>query len=145
MMCILLTPVIYFSIKKLKLLWLLLLFAGMLFKVEMIPGFGIESLFYFSAGCYWAILKAEKTPNFHALMVISLCWIPFAVLDTMTKDYYLHLLSNIFGVGCLYFVGLVAVRKFSRKISRNLIQSVFFIFATHAFLLDTLARASLRC
>lgn len=140
MMCVLLTPVIYFSIKKLKLLWLLLLFAGMLFKVEMIPGLGFGSLFYFSAGCYWAILKAEKTPNFYALMVISLCWIPFAVLDTMTKVYYFHLLSNIFGVGCLYFVGLVAVRKFSRKISRDLIQSVFFIFATHAFFVGYISK-----
>lgn len=141
MVCALFTPIIYLFVKKIKLLWLLLLFLGMLLKIKMMPGLGFGSLFYFSIGCYWSIWQTDKTPSLYMLMAIGLCWIPVAVLDTMTKDYYLHLLSNVLGVGSLYLVGLLAVRKFSCKISRDLVQSVFFIFATHAFFVRYISKA----
>lgn len=141
MVCVLYTPVLYLLIKKIKIIWLLLLFLGLLLNVKMLPAFSLGSLFYFSIGCYWSIMKVGKPPHFYLLMAITLCWIPLAVLDTMTKDYYLHLLSNVFGVGGLYFLGVIAVRMFHFTISRILVQSVFFIFAIHAFFVGYMSKA----
>ncbi len=141
MVCVLLAPVTFYLVKKIKVLWLLLLFTGMLLNVKLVPGLSLSSLFYFSIGCYWSVLKTDKTPNLYALVAISLCWIPLAVLDTMTRDFYWHLLANVSGVVGLYFLALLAVRMFQCRISRNLVLSVFFIFAIHAFFVGYMSKA----
>lgn len=87
MVMVLLSPVIYYGVKYLKIGWLVLVFmTGLLFPLKEIPGFSLSMLFYFSLGAYFALFKKDF------------------ISDLRTQTYWIYALALSFGAwSCVYF------------------------------------------
>ena len=140
MVCVWLSPLLYWLIKRIGIFWLLALLVGILFQVKTLSGFGLSSIFFFSIGAFWSVFYQQEWTRFHLLGIGVVLWIPFAILYTCTGDYYFHFVSILCGVCTALFIGSVAVNKYGFKMPRSLIKSVFFVYATHAFVLPYVSK-----
>ena len=136
MVMVVLSPVFYWILKKIKVLWLVVLLVLMFLSINMPSGLSFSSMFFFSLGAYWSIFKKDVAPNRWMLGAFAVLWLPVAYMDTMTREAYWHTLSVIVGVGAILFCAELVVSLRSDKLNRNLKNSVFFIYAIHAFLIS---------
>lgn len=135
MVMVLLSPIFYWMLKRVKGFWILLLLGLVFAHVSMPIGFSFSSMFYFSLGLYWAMYWRDTIPNIRILGLFAILWLPLAYMDTITRVQYWHTASEICGIGAILFIGILAVHKFQLRTSETLTQSVFFIYAIHATLL----------
>lgn len=135
----LLTPLIYKAIKRLKISVIIILFMAYISRIwAQIPGLGIESIFFFSLGSYFALEKlsivefARKykyiiMPTWGILLVVCTIYdagrtdvghyaIPFYVCAAVFATFYL---ASLFIV------------KYGIKPKKFLVSSCLFIFAFH--------------
>ena len=133
MVLVVVSPVVYWALKKTRELWLLILFALVFCNVNV--GYYLSSMLYFSIGAYWAIYRKDTLPDIHLLQGIALVWMLMAILDTATRNPQVHTVSILCGIGAMLFVGVTAVCKYRYNVNETLTKSVFFIYAIHATLL----------
>ncbi len=141
MVMVVLSPIIYWVLKKIKVLWLLGLFALMFCDVEGVNGLDVSSMLYFSIGAYWAMCKRNTLPSVRLLGVVALLWLPIACMDTITRESHWHTLSVVSGIGVTLFIGTMAVCKYKHKANKALMKSVFFIYAIHATFVEVIYKS----
>lgn len=135
----LLTPLIYIAIKRLKISVIIILFLAYISRIwTQIPGFGIESIFFFSLGSYFALNKlsivefARKyryiiLPTWGTLLVVC------TIYDAVRTDigYYtipFYVCSAVFAT---FFFASLLIAKYSIKPNKTLVSSCFFILSFH--------------
>lgn len=78
MVMVLVSPIIYWFVKKLKysflIIGVILVFSG----IETYPGFSFISVLYFSIGVYWALFFRNKIPPIKYLLPFFVLWLPVA-------------------------------------------------------------------
>ena len=134
-----LTPIIYYIIKKLGLFIISILFVAYISRIWIqLPGFHIIAIFYFSTGAYCALNKINIIqfvdkykllfpPIFIILLVVTII---YDGENTVIGE-------NIFplfvctGVFTVFYVASRCVTKYDIKPNKSLVSSCFFIYAIH--------------
>lgn len=117
---ILLAPIIYWLIRKTRWLWLALLLPVYVLGLcpTIIPGFSVNTLFFFAAGAYYALSKRNFINDFSvskgltitlsALLLI--CFVITKQADWPTATVLSHLYT-VFSVPATVAIGIVLFRK----------------------------------
>ena len=134
-----LTPIIYYAIKKLGLFIICILFVAYISRIWIqLPGFHITAFFYFSTGVYFALNKINiiQFVDKYKLLFIPICIILLVALviyDGTSKVigqniYPLFVCTGVFSV--FYFASR-CITKYNIKPNKTLVSSCFFIYAIH--------------
>jgi len=135
MVLIILSPLLYYTIKKLRWGWLILMVALTLTGIWIpLPGFGVSSCLFFSIGAWFAIsgLSLGQSLARWRWMLLAIALPAMAgdiVCDGTDWDKYCHVLALISGLFAIFaFVARKQPRQSAPKWSA---QASFFIFAVH--------------
>ncbi len=138
----LLSPCIYYGLKKLK-AWLIicLLFlwiSGIQYIIT------IESIFFFIVGaylgCYQIPVLEYKTQSKWSILILII-WFTIALFNTFHRGlYYIHCLGILIGICCIWLIYDLLYNKFKRHISNYLFSYSFFIYLMHEPLLTIVKR-----
>ena len=141
MVCSVFSPVIYFLIRRIKLLYVLLL--GFFFLTNTwidVTGFSAKAWVFFSIGAYLSINRINMVCMFRKYAFISIpLSIGLLIITTYFKPFFeeAHPILN----NCFLFAGVISLLGcFSYLVSIGLVHniprltnSVFFIYAFHVF------------
>jgi len=150
MVACLLSPIIYFFCKKLKIYGVIIL--GLLWLSKCWFHYGgvscMSNIFFFAVGALMGINKRNIIDDFAKIRNMSfLAYFVFALSDLLTKEYcfneYFHRIGILFGiVSCFNLVALL-FDKGRIKSSPFFSAASFFVFAIHEpFLLGNIAKLS---
>lgn len=142
MVMVVLTPVIYFAIRKLKVWFLLLLAIFYITKIwPYIPGLTITSLFFFSFGAYFSINKKlivnefrrYRNPVFLIYLILLVVMIYFnGSFSTIgTTIYPLLIMAGV--VSAINLTSLLE-EKGKLPVKLKLSETTFFIYAFHGLI-----------
>lgn len=128
------SPAIYFLVKYLRLLCVIILGILWLVDVPSPVGFSFESFFFFSFGAYFGIFKRSFLPRIslgHFLIFFAIIY--FVLLVQINKDspFIIGKAMVIYGgIICLFAAAWYAGRKIEVRNSK-ISQSSFFIYCYH--------------
>lgn len=146
MIVVILSPLIYFYIKKLKLVGIILLL-GLWYSGLWYPIPGIRSsvsLCFFAIGGWFSLNKIHLTAGMTKIHFITLLYPVIVLIDLFTQEYpwnsYVYKTGILFGM--FFWFNTVTFLMFHGKITVNkfLVQSAFFLFAFHEPLLIMLKK-----
>lgn len=134
MVMVVLSPLFYMLIKKIRWFWIGILLVLYFINIEMPYGFSISSMLFFSFGISWALFARDRMWSKRVLLPFMVAWFPIAYMDTMTRSNGWHLLSVLVGVPAILLIGQEVFNK-KWRVKSILTQSVFWVFAAHAIIL----------
>ena len=134
-----LTPIIYYAIKKLKLLIIGILFLAYISRIwTLLPGFQITAFFFFFTGAYFALNKLNiiQFANKNKILFVPICLILLVatvIYDSVSTEigqniYPLFVCSGVFTA---FYITSICVLNFNVKPNKLLVSSCFFIYAFH--------------
>jgi surface polysaccharide O-acyltransferase-like enzyme len=134
-----LSPLIYFCVRKLKICWILLLFVAYISKIWIpIQGMGVIAFFYFSLGAYLAINRHNIVTLVHKYryIIVSGAAVLLALecyYDGSNTEigYELMPYYSVFGVFAAFYIASRLIVKFSILPNKLLVSSCFFVYAMH--------------
>ncbi len=140
---VLITPILYWLIKKLRQYFIFLL--GVIYLTYTFPsvsGISITALFFFSLGAFFAIQKKNIVDYFYSYNKISFVLAILFLLPTIyfggkdggfqgTLLYHFYIL---FGIVATFNLASYFVKQKQININKTLSDSTFFIFAMHTIL-----------
>lgn len=138
-----LSPLIYWAVKKFKLMYIILLIPFFVLNIwTIIPGLGVSSFLFFGLGVYLAIYKREMNLGFGkslkittliTALVLSVLSAYLWMKDGITiSNYSLYTLSTVVLVPSILIVGEILSKKGMKPIE-IMVTSSFFVYAFHAF------------
>lgn len=135
-----LSPIIYYGIKYLKVYWLLLLGFAYLLKICTLPGISITGIFFFSWGAYLSISQKNMVTTFlqnkNTYLVIALFGLVSCVVLDSTK---IALLSQqvycVAAVASLIPMTATILNKRILSVRPQLSQTSFFVYALHTMII----------
>lgn len=134
-----LTPVIYYAIKKLKTILILVLFIAYISRIwTLLPGFHITAVFYFTLGSYFALNKMNiiEFTDKYKLIILPIC-IMLLIVTTVFDGVNTVIGQNIYplyvctGVFSAFYLASKCITKCGIKPNKLLVSSCFFIYAFH--------------
>ena len=140
LVAVVLSPLIYWLIKKIKSYFLIILFLCYISRIwPQIPGLTIDSLFYFSVGLYLAIMNKDLTAEArkYNLPLLIFASITFAICVYFGgrgtgKGWYVFPFFTFCCVGCIVNLATYLVKRGKAKINPLIAQSSFFVYVLHA-------------
>lgn len=140
MLASILSPIIYWLIKRLKIIFPLIL--GVLWLVNTNVCWKLETFFFFSLGAFFSINKRCFTDLVKPhLLVLGVAYLLLVITTFCVKDFdfwiYIRRISVVVGMG--FVVSLVAkfVENGKWKENKFLTTSSFFLYLHHAILLPS--------
>ena len=133
------TPIIYYAIKKLGLFIISILFVAYISRIwTLLPGFHITAFFFFSTGAYFALNKMNiiQFADKYRLLFIPICII-LLVASTIYDGANTFIGQNIYllfictGVFTAFYVASKCIIKYNVRPNKMLVSSCFFIYAIH--------------
>lgn len=134
-----LTPIIYYVIKKFGLFAISILFVAYISRIwTLLPGFSITAFFYFSTGAYLALNKINivQFVDKYKLLFVPICMI-LLVATTIYDGINTVIGQNIYplfactGVFTAFYIASKFIKKHNIKPNKLLVSSCFFIYAIH--------------
>lgn len=150
MIVVLFTPIIYYVIKKSKLIPIILLAISYVTGVwiQLFPGFSIISFFWFSLGAYFSICRKNMVLSIYKFryfsFFVSLClMIPLMLLngcigDGITPSFFAQKIYPFFIISAsfsLLCITKMLIEKRNLKVYPRLAHASFFIYVCHMFVL----------
>lgn len=135
-----LSPLIYFFIKRLKFSFIFFLGIGYIFTICTLPGISIISVFFFSFGAYLSLNKKnlisyfEEQKKFYWI-ITPLCLILCIVFDSKS---YVSIFNALYCISALGFLFCITPRLLTSKHLRvypHLANTCFFIYALHTMVI----------
>ena len=133
-----LTPLIYFFVKRVKIVGLIIIGVLWLFKIEFnIVGLSITALFFFTIGAYYGIHKKSLLElSSKDFLLSSILYIIFSFIILIFKEekwcHYLQSINIIISCFFLFNITMYCIKKYNWKSNHFLAESSFFIYAYHA-------------
>lgn len=134
-----LTPIIYYAIKKLRMFFICVLFVAYISRIWiLLPGFHITAFFYFSTGAYFSINKINivqfvqkyKTIFVPTCLILLIITTIFDGVNIVVGQ-NIHPLFVCTGVCTAFYVASICVMKSNVRPNKFLVSSCFFIYAIH--------------
>lgn len=135
----LLTPIIYIAIKRLK-IWLIpVLFLAYISKIwPQIPGFDIESVFFFTVGSFFALNKLNIVEIAHKykyfiLSVSGILLVACTIYDGSRTEIGSNIMPFYVCISILsaFYMASAVISRYNIKPNRFLVSTCFFIYALH--------------
>ena len=133
MITVLVTPLLFFMIKKGKSVFLIVL--GLFWIIFSVEGTGfmeqiLTSVFFFSWGAFYSIYKIDFVRAFQSFPFVLYLSIPLAIIDCLTKDLsygaFIHNAFVLFGIVSVVILFSWLLQKSKFKINSVLTNSSFF-------------------
>ena len=143
MVMVILSPIIYYSIKKAKLIFIIILFLIYISPLQIPIGLG--GIFFFSLGAYLNIcgLNIENDFKKKYLWIFILLYLIMAIFDTLYKDIYtnnlFHKCAIIFGI-----ISVIGVSTYINMRNKLYAEASFFIFCINIFILGNISKLLLK-
>lgn len=145
MVIILLTPLVYWLVKKLK-IWYVIGLGLYLYVIgnRFLPegsylSIVLDYLFFFSIGAYLSINKQNMVTQMRKLKYVTILFIPAAIFNVLsiTTPYNRYIFFPFIVIGIITFIVVVSYLLEKNKIHVNetLANCSFFIFAFHSLIL----------
>lgn len=134
-----LTPIIYYAIKKLGIFILGLLFLAYISRIwTLLPGFSITAFFFYTTGAYFALNRINiiQFANRYKIFLIPVCLI-LLVVTTIFDGTNTVIGQNVYplfvctGVFTAFFVASTYITTYNIRPNKLLVSSCFFIYASH--------------
>lgn len=138
MVVIVFSPIVYWGIKRLQSIFVLMLGALWFFNLWIdVTGFSIVAFFFFSYGAYWGINKTNFVKAYNRLFPHSLwVYIILAVCNFLFREYdwcsYIHKTGILIGLSMFVSLTAYCLKKQIWKVNPYLTNSSFFIYVYHA-------------
>lgn len=142
MLLILASPIIYWLIKKLKIIFIVVMgitwFWGIA-KYIGLPGLSHQSIFFFPLGAYFSInhinfvelfKKAKWTPFIYIIFAIA----DFVITNQPYNDWF-HKIGIIMGMIMVIYIASELISNQKAQTSKFLSDASFFVFAFHGLIL----------
>lgn len=137
---IILTPIIYYAVKKMKFSLIVILFFAYISRIwTLLPGFHITAFFFFTTGAYFALNKlniVEFTNKYKLFfmptsLILLIVTTIFDSVNTLIGQqiYPLYICTGVFTA---FWIAAQCVTKYNIKPNKLLVSSCFFIYAFHA-------------
>lgn len=141
-----LTPIIFFFIKRLKLLYIVVLFLAYISRIWiLIPGLTITACFYFSLGAFLSLNSINIISFVHkfryifvplSVVLFILCVVYDGINTTVGQNIFpFFIFTTVFSV---FYIVAFAVKKYDIKPNKLLVSSCFLIYAFHALSLPVI-------
>lgn len=135
-----LTPIIYYGIKSLRVYWVVLLGIAYLLNICTLPGINITGVFFFSWGAYLSIQQKNVvttfTPKKNAYLAIAiLSLIGCVVFDSTKVALLFQQVYCITAVASLIPLTAVLLNKGVLTVRPQLSQTSFFVYALHPMII----------
>ncbi len=142
MVVCLFSPIIYFLIKKLDFIFIILLGILWISKVfENIPGLGLTSFFFFSLGAYFSIYKFDfiklVKPFFWIALVLFIIIGMFDII--YGRNDILRCIQNLLGL-VVFFVLASKLVEHGYAFPKLLVAPTFFIYIYHTLIHSTVIK-----
>jgi fucose 4-O-acetylase-like acetyltransferase len=140
-----LTPIIYFVVKKIH-TWGILFFGvlwlfGWWFKIS---GLSIVSIFFFSFGAWFSINQRNLIDEMEKFRFLSYSYPVFVIIDLLTEHYAINAIIHNIGIiiGLCFVFNIVSYLLREKKIAVNkyLSTASFFVFCFHEPLLISIKK-----
>ena len=141
---VIISPVILIFVRKFKIGFILMMFLIWFNDISIMPGMHVDSLFFFSIGCYFSIFQSiyiTENSNKRINLLFFITWFSLCLLNTylISMDQELswdHFITKACTLLTIVFIWR-SYDKISDVIPRNLdvFSFTFFIFAAHEPLL----------
>lgn len=145
---VILSPLIYFFIKRLKLMFIIALGCVYLWGLGKYVGLPLmchQSLFFFPLGAFFSINHINFVKLAHKAKWSPYTYILIAVADIFTMgepcNYWLHYGTIFIGLIASLYIGSVFVESGNLSISKFLSDASFFIFAIHGLFISKYMKA----
>lgn len=135
----LLTPVIYYFVKRTKIWGVLFLFLAYISRIwTQFPGFSITAFFFYSLGAYFAlngmnlVLFVKRFKNFIlplAILLLCACTMYDGTNTIIGQNIYPFFICS--GVFAAFYIASFFVEHYHLKPNNFLVSSCFFIYAFH--------------
>lgn len=140
MVTIILSPIIYWGLKKTHIWGLLTLFFCYCSKIwPQIHGLGIDAIFFFTMGMYLAENRRSLTNTAQKIKIpVCLGALLLSVACTYFNGVTTHIGRLVFpffalcAVWCYIVLGTTIVKKYNFQISQTWVLGAFFVYALHA-------------
>jgi len=150
MLMVILSPVVYWLIKKMGVWYVVTLFFVWFFcPSSLLPtlydnGQWITASFFFSFGAFFSVNKENFVLSFRKLKMIPVLFIIVAIADVFTKtmEYngYIHKVGIVFGIVSAVVVVSYLLEYEKIKVNPDLANSSFFIFALHSLFIGDVGK-----
>lgn len=151
LMCmVLLSPVIYFLLKKAKIAFLALVYIAYTINLwQNIPGLDLRAITFFSTGAYFSIHGINFTKLFYGkaikyMAVYAVLFFSCIYFKNDSFDSYLINLSIISGIPFIISLTSYFIEKGTIRPNKKLTDSTFFIFAYHAIVIGSVSKIFIR-
>lgn len=136
-----LSPFIYFALKRMRVVFLAMLLLAYVSQVwPVIPGISIRALCFFSIGAFFSLYKIKIPKVILKLSYFTTLTLVIACCLTFHSHVYWILLPWFVLSALLSFYGITEkILKMGMKVPRLFVDSTFFLFAFHFFLLQFLS------
>ncbi|MBO7433768.1 MAG: acyltransferase [Salinivirgaceae bacterium] len=151
MVVVLFSPVIHWLVKKIKVLFIVLLAALYIADIWIpVSGFGIRATFFFSFGSYFAICRRQFIESFRnakisaaVLVLVSLCLLPFLwSKDIPTFKFALRVFIIVF-IMFVFNIISILIENGRLKVNRKLADSSFFVYCSHMVIIISVIMGSI--
>ena len=150
MVIVLLTPFIYWCIRKMS-YWYLIglylftsIFAIFFYSEGNYYLLLLDNVFFFSWGAWYSINHRNLIEQMWKLRYAVFLYIPFAVMDLLTKEisinYYIHFAGIFLGIISGFVIVSYLLSHDKIKVNTTLANSSFFVFALHTLIISDLAK-----
>ena len=143
MMLSIATPLIYWLIKRLKVIFILIMGIIWLFslgKHSGLSGNSHQSIFFFPLGAYFSIYHINFVELANKAKWAPLLYVVFAIADTVTFEqpynYWLHYTGILIGLIAMIHVVSELIRRERITTSKFLSDASFFVFALHGLFIS---------
>ena len=134
-----LTPIIYFAVKKLKMFIIVVLFLAYVSRIwTLVPGFHITAFFYFTLGAYFALngVNIIQFTNKYSIFFVPTS-IVLLFVTTIYDGVYTVIGQNVYpffictGVFSAFYIVSSCIIKYNISPNKFLVSSCFFVYAIH--------------
>ena len=146
MVLVVLSPIIWWLIKKTKVVFIIALGLIWFFTLGQyigFPGLCHQSLFFFPLGAYFGINQINFVENIQKYSWLPLFYIVLAIIDALSdKDYY-HIIHNseiLLGMAAAVYVSSYLLKKGKIAVNDFLISASFFVYALHNLFLGKMTK-----
>lgn len=147
MVLVLLSPIIWWIIRKVGLLFVALLGVVWFFTLgEYVgfPGLCHQSLFFFPLGAYFGIKHLNFVEMSNKVIWISYVYFVVAIVDTLSMDmqysYLIHHISILLGMVAVVCMSSSLMQKGKIRVNTFLSGASFFVFAFHNLFLGKMTK-----
>lgn len=146
MAIILISPIIFWFIKKIGFIFILLLCSYVCFiGPSFFPDANyislvIYNMIFFSFGAYYSIKQLNFIDCFQNFNLIPFVFLSFALIDTFVNSFYIHFIVVIMGIISAIVIVSHLLKYEKIKMNKLLTNSSFFIFALHTLIIDDIGK-----